>query len=580
MKGLLKVLFATETFSMGLNMPARTVLFTSCRKWDGKDVRWITSGEYIQMSGRAGRRGLDDKGIVILMIDERMSPAAAKDIVKGQANPLNSAFHLTYNMVLNLLRVEGINPEFMLQRSFYQFQNYANIPTLCDRLKATEENYNSIVFDKEQDIAHYYNLRQQVESLRHQLSSIISLPKHIINFMNPGRLINVVNKGVNFGWGVVLNFRKRINNKLSESDPVFTIDCLLYVTSESAKSGYLAEIRPCSDENEGVMHVVPIQTSVIRAVSSVCIYLPQSLQTLDSKQSVWKTLKEIKKRTKGALPLLDPVEDMGIKDQNLLEIVKKIESVEEQIVSNLMHKGKDTAELYKKYEKKALLKNELKEAKNELRQAWSLLQMEDLKCRKRVLRRLGYCTEQDVIDTKGRVACEIDTGEELVLTEMLFNGVFNDMTVSQCVALCSCFVVTENVKEDQPKLSSELVGPFKIMQDTAKRVATVSKECKLDIEIDEYVDKLKPFLMDVMTEWVGGASFAKVCTMTSIFEGNIIRHIRRLEELLRQMSCAAKAIGNNPLETKFNDGELNFDFCGFYLIYLLINRVFFLLRHT
>ncbi len=47
---------------------------------------------------------------------------------------------------------------------------------------------------------------------------------------------------------------------------------------------------------------------------------------------------------------------------------------------------------------------------------------------------------------------------------MLFNGVFNDMTPSQCVALCSCFVVTENVKEDQPKLSQELAGPFKIMQ--------------------------------------------------------------------------------------------------------------------
>lgn len=82
-EGLLKALFATETFSMGLNMPARTVLFTACRKFDGKEIRWITSGEYIQMSGRAGRRGLDDKGIVILMIDERMSPNAAKDIVKA-----------------------------------------------------------------------------------------------------------------------------------------------------------------------------------------------------------------------------------------------------------------------------------------------------------------------------------------------------------------------------------------------------------------------------------------------------------------------------------------------------------------
>lgn len=61
-EGLLKVLFATETFSTGLNMPAKTVAFTRARKWDGGVFRWLRSGEYIQMSGRAGRRGLDDRG--------------------------------------------------------------------------------------------------------------------------------------------------------------------------------------------------------------------------------------------------------------------------------------------------------------------------------------------------------------------------------------------------------------------------------------------------------------------------------------------------------------------------------------
>eukprot|EP00978_Attheya_sp_CCMP212_P018731 scaffold51780_cov50-Attheya_sp.AAC.1 len=60
-EGLIKALFATETFSIGINMPAKTVVFTSTRKWDGTDFRWVTSGEYIQMSGRAGRRGKDDR---------------------------------------------------------------------------------------------------------------------------------------------------------------------------------------------------------------------------------------------------------------------------------------------------------------------------------------------------------------------------------------------------------------------------------------------------------------------------------------------------------------------------------------
>ena len=60
--GRLQALFATETFSTGLNMPAKTVVFTNARKFDGGGFRWLTSGEYIQMSGRAGRRGLDDRG--------------------------------------------------------------------------------------------------------------------------------------------------------------------------------------------------------------------------------------------------------------------------------------------------------------------------------------------------------------------------------------------------------------------------------------------------------------------------------------------------------------------------------------
>jgi ATP-dependent RNA helicase DOB1 len=68
-----------------------------------------------------------------------------------------------------------------------------------------------------------------------------------------------------------------------------------------------------------------------------------------------------------------------------------------------------------------------------------------------------------VIDLKGRVACEIDTGDELVTTELLFNGVFNDLTVSQACALLSCFVFQEKANE-MPKLPQELSGPLRLMQ--------------------------------------------------------------------------------------------------------------------
>ncbi|EKX48301.1 hypothetical protein GUITHDRAFT_54608, partial [Guillardia theta CCMP2712] len=121
-EGLVKVLFATETFALGLNMPAKTCIFTNCRKFDGQDHRWISSGEYIQMAGRAGRRGIDDKGCVITMFDEHLEPETARDILCGQPSPLVSTFHLNYNMILNAMRSSGVDPEKIITKSFHQYQ--------------------------------------------------------------------------------------------------------------------------------------------------------------------------------------------------------------------------------------------------------------------------------------------------------------------------------------------------------------------------------------------------------------------------------------------------------------------------
>ena len=74
------------------------------------------------------------------------------------------------------------------------------------------------------------------------------------------------------------------------------------------------------------------------------------------------------------------------------------------------------------------------------------MHLDELKCRKRALRRLGFATTEDVVEQKGRVACEISSGDELLLTEMIFNGVFNDLTPEQCAALLSCFVFDEKVR--------------------------------------------------------------------------------------------------------------------------------------
>ena len=71
------------------------------------------------MSGRAGRRGIDERGITILMLDEKMEPEIAESMLKGMSDPLNSSFHLGYNMLLNSMRIEGYDPEYIIRRSFH-----------------------------------------------------------------------------------------------------------------------------------------------------------------------------------------------------------------------------------------------------------------------------------------------------------------------------------------------------------------------------------------------------------------------------------------------------------------------------
>ncbi|XP_042365773.1 exosome RNA helicase MTR4 [Plectropomus leopardus] len=553
-EGLIKALFATETFAMGINMPARTVLFTSARKFDGKNHRFITSGEYIQMSGRAGRRGMDDRGIVIFMVDEKMSPAVGKQLLKGSADPLNSAFHLTYNMVLNLLRVEEINPEYMLEKSFYQFQHYRALPGVVEKIKKYEEQYHSIEIPNEESVVTYFKIRQQLAKLGKDIQEFIHKPKFCLPFLQPGRLVKVKNEDADFGWGVVVNFCKKTNTKTSmDSDPLHVVEVLVHCSKDSVNNAATEAAKPAAPGETGEMQVVPVLLHLLTSISSVRLYIPKDLRPFDNRQLMLKSIQEVQKRFPDGVPLLDPIDDMGIKDPALKKVIQKVEAFEHRMYSHPLHSDPNLESVYSLCEKKALIAGHVRTAKRDLKKAQTVLQMDKLKCRKRVLRRLGFASPSDVIELKGRVACEISSADELLLTEMVFNGLFNDLTVEQATALLSCFVFQENASE-MPKLTEQLAAPLRQMQECAKRIAKVSADAKLEVDEETYLSQFKPHLMDVIYAWANGATFAQICKMTDVFEGSIIRCMRRLEEVLRQMCSAAKAIGNTELENKFAEG--------------------------
>lgn len=159
--GLVKVLFATETFAMGVNMPARTVIFDSQRKFDGTEVRNLKPGEYIQMAGRAGRRGHDKHGCVILLCKTNVPPAQdLRSIILGKPEKLESQFIIRYAVILTCLRIESIKVEDIMKFTFKEFNQKLQLPAQQKQLEVAQNKFSQMpeLGEHLQPLGRFYDL--------------------------------------------------------------------------------------------------------------------------------------------------------------------------------------------------------------------------------------------------------------------------------------------------------------------------------------------------------------------------------------------------------------------------------------
>ena len=135
--GLLRLLFTTETFALGINMPARTAVFAGLRKFDGISFDYMRTRDYLQMAGRAGRQGIDDEGLVVAVLDERgLSEAPIQRLHGGKPEAVVSRFRLTYSSLLHLLsRLGRERLHQAWEASFNQYQHRAKSKSARERNK-------------------------------------------------------------------------------------------------------------------------------------------------------------------------------------------------------------------------------------------------------------------------------------------------------------------------------------------------------------------------------------------------------------------------------------------------------------
>jgi ATP-dependent RNA helicase DOB1 len=570
--GLVKCLFATETFSMGLNMPARTVVFSQVRKFDGEKQRYLTGGEYIQMSGRAGRRGLDRFGIVIAMIDESIEPDTLRQLTSGGADVLNSSFHLTYNMVLNLLRVEDVEPEYMMTRSFCQFQRERNRPQLEASAEELQAAHDAIAVEHADVFSEYEACKEQLAVLRLEDIQIKTKPKYLAPFMVAGRVVRMRRQadGVEYGWGIVTAHEAE-KSASDEDGTKWTVDvmvCCAKIPDGTPSS--VTQYKPMAimDYTTEIadVYVVSFLFTDVETTSRLRINMPASVYTEQGKQLVVQTLAKLHRTYKDAVPPLTP-EDMGINDDAAAtKVTDKMRRLQARMASNELEKAPSEAlqEDYARFLEKEKIGAQLDDVRDQLKNIQKTVLREELKQMMRVLRRLDYIDKDNMIMRKGRVACEITSEDEseILLTELLFKGLLNDMETEMIVSLMSC-LVNVNKTPDNFSLPEEFQKPLTVLKEVVTRLATVSVESGLIQTAGEANsttknanERLLPSLMEVTYKWAKGAKFIDVIGLTAAYEGDIVRMMRRLEEILRQMAGAARsaAIGSIDLHDTFMKG--------------------------
>ncbi|XP_029800635.1 helicase SKI2W [Suricata suricatta] len=573
-RGLVKVLFATETFAMGVNMPARTVVFDSMRKHDGSTFRDLLPGEYVQMAGRAGRRGLDPTGTVILLCKGRVPEMAdLHRMMMGKPSQLQSQFRLTYTMILNLLRVDALRVEDMMKRSFSEFPSRKDskaheqaLAELTKRLGALEEpdTTGQLV-----DLPEYYSWGEELTETRSLIQRRIMESVNGLKSLSAGRVVVVKNQEYHNTLGVILQVSSNSTSR------VFTtlILCDKPVSENPQERAPATPDVPYPDDLVGFKLFLPegpcdhtvakLQPGDVAAITTKVLRVngEKILEDFSKRQqpkfkkdppiaAVTTAVQELLRLAQAhpaGPPTLDPVNDLQLKDVSVVEGGLRARKLEELILgAQCVHSPRFSTQ-YLKLQERMQIQKEMERLRFLLSDQ-SLLLLPEYHQRVEVLRTLGYVDEAGTVKLAGRVACAMSS-HELLLTELMFDNALSALRPEEIAALLSG-LVCQSPGDPGEQLPSTLKQGVERVRAVAKRIGEVQVACGLNQTVEEFVGELNFGLVEVVYEWARGMPFSELAGLSGTPEGLVVRCIQRLAEMCRSLRGAARLVGEPVLGAK------------------------------
>ncbi len=516
-QGLIKVVFATETLSLGINMPAKTVVIESLFKFNGETHELLTSTEYTQLTGRAGRRGMDRVGNGVVLYHPMVTFHQVQKLAKMASLPLVSSFRLSYNMALNLLKSYDLEESIkIVNSSFAQYVADRDVVKL-ERARSKHQSLLAKLSEEmsceQGDAQSYLDQRGEITRLEKEMAQErrrkrVQLINHELQELAMGDVVVIHRKGKSHVAMVLsVGLDQRGNPR------IHTID-----------------------ERGRHLHA---NYQHFNALPQVLGHWEGDLAGGISK----KKAKEIRAwLTRFEIPPPEPWEDVEY-PHRLREEIKELKKALE---THPCHRCVDKDACLGVARKANQLRREIENLGRQM-EARSDIVSRKLENICAILRRLGYL-EGDRLTQRGMLLSMIYNECDLLLAEVLFNGIMDRLDSQEVAAYLSCFVYEsrdvplsgEGDRRGAGKrgFRKDLPLPTINLRDVISLTREYQEKIKA-MEQDEGLDLLRPMdtgFVQVVYDWAGGCDLRYIMdNYPQLSAGDFVRSMKQVLDIMRQL---------------------------------------------
>ena len=483
-RGLIKVVFATETLALGINMPARTVVLEKLTKFTGEHHEFLTPAQFTQLTGRAGRRGIDTHGEALVLWSPFVTFQQVSDLAASKRFVLTSSFRPTYNMAANLVRrYEPERARQLLNLSFAQYRVDSGVVRGEQRIEKLVARRQQTIGRLERDYGPVDELRAAAAipnaEERDDQAVAFALAR-----VNPGDVLEVATDAVVSPVAVLsVSFRSRGRVKVRVTD----------------RDGEVVELTP-ADLWEPPKHAGEVELPEP--------YLPNSVTfAFEVSQALARTRLTSPKRRRS----LGPTGEVSTRDElepGAVKALRKLDRIERDLERARAATAARTESLGAQFDRVIGL-----------------------------LRQRGHLNGWELTDRGERLA-RLYHESDLLLVEALDRGLFDELSMSEVVALASAFVFEER-RSSGPRLD-----PW-YPSDELRRRFRQAQALHLDLSADEAEARLPETkvphagFMAVAHGWASGGGLDDVLAEEDFTPGDFVRTAKQLIDLLRQLAKLA-----------------------------------------